>query len=77
MSRVGTCGATAAALPPDSRGSSVVLLCILIVIVMWPDFVEATSYLRRLPDRLQVRRTARQACEDLDGEYERLLRSHR
>ena len=54
-----------------------ILLCVLIVIVMWPDFVEATSYLRRFPDRLEVRRTARQACENLDIEYERLLDSHR
>jgi hypothetical protein len=54
----------------------VVLLCILIVFVMWPDFVEAGEYLRRIPDSRQIRRTARQACENLDGEYERLLRSY-
>jgi hypothetical protein len=55
----------------------VVLLCVLIVIVMWSDFVEASGYLRRLPDRIEVRRTARQACENLDTEYERLLNSYR
>jgi hypothetical protein len=55
----------------------VVLLCVLIVIVLWPDFVEAASYLRRVPEHRQIRRTARQACENLDGEYERLLRSYR
>jgi hypothetical protein len=55
----------------------VLLLCVLIVIVMWPDFIEAASYLRRFPDRREVRRTARQACENLDIEYERLLNSYR
>ena len=53
-----------------------VLLCVLIVIVLWPDFVEAKHYLQRLPERRQIRRTAREACENLDGEYERLLRSY-
>ena len=53
-----------------------VLLCVLIVIVLWPDFVEAADYLQRLPERRRIRRTARQACENLDGEYERLLRSY-
>lgn len=54
-----------------------VLLCVLIVIVMWPDFIEAVHYLQLIPERRQIRRTARQACENLDGEYERLLRSYR
>ena len=53
-----------------------VLLCVLIVIVLWPDFAEAKLFLQRLPERRQIRRTAREACENLDGEYERLLRSY-
>ena len=53
------------------------LLYILIVIVFWPDLCEAVDYLRRLPERRQIRRTAREACDDLDLEYERLLRSYR
>ena len=53
------------------------LLHILIVIVFWSDLCEAVDYLRRLPERRQIRRTAREACDDLDLEYERLLRSYR
>jgi hypothetical protein len=53
------------------------LLCILIVIVFWPDLREAADYVRRLPERWQIVRTARQACDDLDVEYERLLRTNR
>jgi hypothetical protein len=55
----------------------VLLLYIIIVIVFWSDLREAVGYLRRVPERLQILRTARQACDDLDLEYERLLRSHR
>ena len=54
------------------------LLYILIVIVFWSDLCEAVDYLRRFPERRrQIRRTAREACDDLDLEYERLLRSYR
>ncbi|HZA74056.1 MAG TPA: hypothetical protein VE476_14245 [Propionibacteriaceae bacterium] len=53
------------------------LLYILIVIVFWSDLCEAVDYLRRFPERRQIRRTAREACNDLDLEYERLLRSYR
>jgi len=62
---------------PDSQGLPVLLLYIVIVIVFWSDLREAVGYLRRLPERLRILRTARQACDDLDLEYERLLRSHR
>jgi hypothetical protein len=68
---------TVAALPPDFQGLSMLLLYILIVIVFWSDLREAVGYLRRVPERLQILRTARQACDDLDLEYERLLRTHR
>jgi hypothetical protein len=53
------------------------LLYILIVLVFWSDLSEAVARLRRWPERLQIRRTARQACDDLDLEYERLLRAYR
>ena len=53
------------------------LLYIVIVLVFWSDLREAVGYLRRVPERLQIIRTAREACDDLDLEYERLLRSHR
>ena len=53
------------------------VLYILIVIVFWPDMREAVGYLRRLAERWQIIRTARQACDDLDLEYGRLLRTHR
>ena len=53
------------------------LLYLLIVLVFWSDLREAVDYLRRLPERWQNRRTARQACDDLDLEYERLLRAYR
>jgi hypothetical protein len=52
------------------------LLSVLIVLVFWSDLREAADYLRRLPERWQIVRTARQACDDLDLEYERLLRTH-
>jgi hypothetical protein len=68
---------TAAALCRTSKGLSMLLLYILIVIVFWSDLREAVDYLRRLPERRQIRRTARQECDDLDLEYERLLRSYR
>ena len=53
------------------------LLYAIIVIVFWSDLQAAVDYLRRLPERWQIVRTARQACDNLDAEYERLLRSHR
>ena len=68
---------TAAAPLPDFQGLSMLLLYILIVIVFWSDLCEAVDYLRRFPERRQIRRTAREACNDLDLEYERLLRSYR
>ena len=53
------------------------LLCLLIAVVFWPDLLEAADYVRRLRERREILRTARQACDDLDLEYERLLRSYR
>ena len=53
------------------------LLCILIVIVYWPDLREAADYLRRLSERWEIRRTARHASENLDFEYERLVELQR
>jgi hypothetical protein len=55
----------------------VLLLYILIVIVFWSDLQEAVGYLRRLPERWRILQTARQASDNLDVEYERLLRSYR
>ncbi|HLL63471.1 MAG TPA: hypothetical protein VK401_10505 [Propionibacteriaceae bacterium] len=49
------------------------LLYMLMVIVFWPDLCEAVGYLRRMSDRWEIRRTARQAAENLDFEYERLV----
>jgi hypothetical protein len=69
---------TAAALLPDLlQGLPMLLLYILIAIVFWPDLCEAVDHVRRFRERRQILRTARQACDDLDLEYERLLRSYR
>lgn len=54
-----------------------ILLCILILVVFWPDLIQARAYLQSLRGRRQMYREAREACENLDGEYERLMRSHR
>ena len=52
-------------------------LYLLMGFIFWPDLCEAVSYLRRLSERWEIRRTARQATEDLDLEYERLVDLHR
>ena len=53
------------------------LLYLLMVIVFWPDLCEAVRYLRRVSDRWEILWTARQATENLDFEYERLVDLHR
>jgi hypothetical protein len=55
----------------------VLFLYVLMVIVFWPDLCEAVRYLRRMSDGWEIRRTARQATENLDFEYERLVDLHR
>jgi hypothetical protein len=55
----------------------VLLLYLLMVIVFWPDVCEAVDYLKRMSHRWEIRRTARQASENLDFEYERLVHLHR
>ena len=53
------------------------LLYLLMVIVFWPEMCEAVRYLRRMSERWEIQRIARQASENLDFEYERLVDLHR
>lgn len=54
-----------------------ILLYLIMLVVFWPDFVAAVAYVRGLRGLRRLRRQARDACANLDSEYERLLRSNR